>query len=64
MNNSDYEQEALDYLREEAGQLSRYEKWKDQFYYQLFFLDEVNQPAISRGEIMQVAYDIVDGWDK
>lgn len=60
----DYEGEALEYLREEAGQLSRYEKWKDLFFYQLFFLQEIDQPAVSRGEYMQVAYDIVDDWDK
>lgn len=64
MDEYDYEGEALAYLREEAGSTARYEKWKSYFYSMLFMMEETYQPAISRGEYMQVAYDIVDDWDK
>ena len=64
MNNNPYIQEAYDYLREEAGQEMKYLSYKKAFEDMLFMLEETYQPAETRGEIMQVAYDVVDDWYK
>ena len=63
-NRDMYIKEALDYLKEEAGQRVRYERWECYFKSTLFMMDETYQSPETRGEIMQIAYDIVDDWDK
>lgn len=57
---TDFEQEALDYLKQEAENMDQYDKWSRYFHSTLFLLMELSLPAETRGEIMQVAYDIVN----
>lgn len=60
MDEYDYEGEALRYLRDEAASTAQYEKWKSMFHSALFVMAEIYLPAVSRGDFMKVAYDIVD----